>query len=149
MATAYTPGLTVTRRTTHRVRRLLPVAGDVLVKKGDTVSALDIVAETFMPGDVTPVNIANMLALPPGDVPECMLKQEGDAVEEGEPIAQTKGIFGFFKKACKSKATGTVETISPITGQVMIRGEQEPRSVIDDSITNEGRVVPQHVAQVA
>ena len=43
------------------------------VKKGDTVSALDIVAEPFMPGDVTPINIANMLALPPGDVPECRL----------------------------------------------------------------------------
>ena len=39
MATAYTPGLTVTSRTTHRVRRLLPIPGDVLVKAGDEVDA--------------------------------------------------------------------------------------------------------------
>ena len=129
MATAYTPGLTVTARTTHRVRRLLPISGDVLVKKGDTVASQDIVAETFMPGDITPVNIANILSLPPGDVAECMLKKEGDPVEAGEPIARTKGIFGLFKNTCTARVGGTLESISSVTGQVMIRGEPEPVSV--------------------
>ncbi|MCZ6445797.1 MAG: hypothetical protein O6758_06400, partial [Planctomycetota bacterium] len=73
MATAYTPGLTVTNRITHRCRRVLPIPGDVLVGVGDTVNARDVVAQTLMPGDITPMNIANMLALPPADVPECML----------------------------------------------------------------------------
>jgi hypothetical protein len=129
MATAYTPGLTVTSRTTHQVRRLLPIPGDVLVKVGDEVGAEDVVAETFMPGDITPLNIANLLSLPPADVPECMLKSEGDRIEIDEPLARTKGIFGLLKNTCKSKVAGTVETISSVTGQVMVRGEPEPVQV--------------------
>jgi hypothetical protein len=126
MATAYTPGLTVTARTTHRVRRLLPIRGDVLVKEGDDVTAQDIVAQTFMPGDITPVNVANVLSLPPGDVAECMLRTTGDSLSIGDPIARTKGIFGMLKNTCTAKVAGTLESISSVTGQIMIRGEPEP-----------------------
>jgi len=129
MATAYTPGLTVTARTTHRVRRLLPIAGDVLVKEGDTVAAQDIVAETFMPGEITPVNIANILSLPPGDVAECMLKKQRDPILVGDAIARTKGIFGLFKNTCPARVAGTLESVSSVTGQIMIRGEPEPVQV--------------------
>ncbi|MHC4446534.1 MAG: hypothetical protein ACYSXF_01830 [Planctomycetota bacterium] len=119
----------MTDRVLHRVRRLLPIPGEVLVKVGDRVDAQDVVAQTHMPGDVTPVNVANLLSLPPADVPECMLKKEGDVIEEGEQLGRTKGIFGLFKKTCKSKVAGKVETISVVTGQVMIRGEPEPVEV--------------------
>ncbi len=129
MATAYTPGLTVTSRLTHRVRRQLPIHGEVKVMVGDRVDARDIVAETFMPGEVTPINIASLLALPPADVPECMLKKEGDPVEVGEALARTKGIFGLFKNVCASKVAGTLETVSAVTGQVMVRGEPLPVQV--------------------
>jgi len=129
MGQAYTPGLAVTRRTTHRCRRVLPIQGDVLVKVGDRVDARQVVARTYMPGDVTPVNVANLLSLPPVDVPECMLAKEGDRVEAGHPLAQTKGIFGRFKTTAKSPQSGTVETISPVTGQVILRGEPIPVQV--------------------
>jgi hypothetical protein len=129
MATAYTPGLTVTPRTTYRARRILPIPGQVKVALGDRVTHRQVVAETFMPGDVTPVNVANVLSLPPGDVPECMLRKEGERVAEGEVLARTKGIFGLFRSSCTSKASGTIETISTVTGQVMIRGEPEPVQV--------------------
>jgi hypothetical protein len=119
----------VTSRTTHRVRRLLPIPGDVLVKVDDEVDARDVVAETFMPGDVNPINVANLLSLPPTDVPECMLKKEGDTIEVGEALARTKGIFGLFKNTCRSKVAGTIETISSVTGQVMVRGEPDPVQV--------------------
>jgi hypothetical protein len=148
MSTAYTPGLTVTSRTTHRVRRVLPIPGDVLVKVGDAVAAEDVVAETFMPGDVTPVNVANLLSLPPADVPECMLKSEGDRIEVGEPLARTKGIFGMLKNTHVSKTAGTIETISSVTGQVMVRGEPEPVQVraylsgrVVDVLPDEGCVI--------
>ena len=61
MGQAYTPGLKVTNRVTHRTRRLLPIAGEVLVKAGDKVDAQQVVARTFMPGEITPVNLANFL----------------------------------------------------------------------------------------
>ena len=56
MAKAYTPGLKVSARTTHRSRRLLPISGEVKIAAGDTVVASDVVAETFMEGDVVPMN---------------------------------------------------------------------------------------------
>jgi hypothetical protein len=129
MGQAYTPGLKVTNRVTHRARRVLPIKGDVLVKVGDAVNAKDVVAQTFMPGDVEPVNVANLLSMPPADVAECMLKKEGDTIEVGEPIARTKGIFGMFKTTLRSKHAGTIETVSDVTGQVIIRGEPIPVQV--------------------
>jgi hypothetical protein len=106
MGQAYTPGLKVTNRMTLHVRRLLPIKGEVLVNVGDKVDAEQIVARTYMPGDITPVNLANILSMPPGDVKECVLKEEGDKIALDEPLAQTKGIFGMFKNVYKSKHEG-------------------------------------------
>jgi hypothetical protein len=55
MAVAYTPGLKVTNRVRHQARRVLPIAGDVLVKVGQKVDAKDVVAQTFMAVDVNPL----------------------------------------------------------------------------------------------
>ncbi len=122
MAQAYTPGLKVTPRTIHRARRVLPIAGEVLVKVGQTVQATDVVAQTFMPGEITPLNMANLLSMPPEEVPGCMLIKEKSAVKVGDVLARSKGIFGMFKNEYKSKTEGTVEAISGVTGQVIMRG---------------------------
>jgi hypothetical protein len=129
MAKAYTPGLKVAARTTHRARRLLPIAGKVCVAVGDVVTADDVVAETFMDGDITPMNMANRLSCPASEVAGLMLKQIGDSVEQGEPIARSKGIFGAFKTEVISDATGTIEQVSSVTGQVMVRGAAIPVQV--------------------
>ena len=129
MAKAYTPGLLVTRHKKHRIMRRLPISGDVRVKINDQVNAGDIVAETNLPGNVHPVNLANQMSLPPADVVACMLKAEGDAIALDEPMAQSKGMFGMFKNTVKSRFEGTVETISPVTGQVIIRGAPLPVQV--------------------
>jgi biotin carboxyl carrier protein len=123
MAVAYTPGLKVTRFVRHQTRRLLSIAGDVLVKVGQKVDAKDVVAQTFMPGDVTPINLSNLLSVPPGEVSECLLVKEGEAIEVGQPLARTKGIFGVFKNEYKSKSAGTLESVSKVTGQLIVRGE--------------------------
>jgi transcription antitermination factor NusG len=129
MAQAYTPGLKVTNRTPHRCRRLLPIKGEVVVSAGEVVEAEQVVARTFMPGDITPLNMANLLAMPPADVADCMLRKEGDTVKVGDELAQSKGIFGLFKNTVKSKHEGTIETISHVTGQVILRGEPIPIEV--------------------
>lgn len=130
MSHAYTPGLKVTNRSTHRVRRSLPIPGDVMVKVGQKVQADTIVAQTFMPGDVFPLNLANVLSLPPVDAKECLLKKEGERIRIGEPLARTKGIFGFFKNEYKSTVEGTIETVSEVTGQLIVRGEPIPVQVL-------------------
>ncbi len=155
MARAYTPGLMVSARTRHHTRRLLPISGDVLVKVGDTVEARQVVARTLMPGDITPLNMAKLLSMPPADVPECMLKKPGENVAIGEILARTKGIFGMMRTEYKSPVAGTIETISSVTGQVILRGEPSPLQVraylpgtVTEIIPNEGCVVEADIAYV-
>jgi hypothetical protein len=126
---AYTPGLKVVGAMRYTARRLLPISGNVLVKPGDRVDARQVVAETFMPGDIIPLNLAKLLSIPPNDVPECILKKEGDRIERGDVLARTKGIFGKFRQEYKSEAAGTIESISAVTGQVILRGAPQPVQV--------------------
>jgi hypothetical protein len=58
-----------------------------------------------------------------------MLKKVGDRVEVDEPLAQTKGMFGLFKAMQHSKVAGTIESISEVTGQVIVRGDALPVQV--------------------
>ena len=130
MAHAYTPGLKVTAQETIRRKRLLPIKGEVLAKVGDEVSPETVIARTHIPGDVRPLNVANILGLPPADVPTAMKKKEGDAVEDGEVIAMTKGFFGFMSREVKSPLAGKVESVSDVTGQVHVRGTPIPVEVV-------------------
>jgi hypothetical protein len=155
MAKAYTPGLKVTALTDHSVDRILPISGEVKVGEGDTVEAGTVVAETFMDGDITPLNVANLLGAQPGDVPSMMLKGEGEPVEKDEVIARNKGIFGMFKNECRSPASGTIQTISATTGQVMIAGPPIPVQVkaylpgrVSSVMPGEGVVVENRVALI-
>jgi biotin carboxyl carrier protein len=129
MAKAYTPGLKVSARMTFRARRQLPVTGEVLVSAGERVDARRTVARTFIEGEVTPVPLASLLSVPAGDVPELLLVKQGDRVNAGDVVARTKGIFGFGKKELASPASGTVESVSATTGQMMLRGEPIPVEV--------------------
>jgi len=148
MTHAYTPGLRVTEMMTISKRRILPLKGDVVVKVGDKVTPDVVVARTDLPGNVEPINIANILGVPPEDVGECMLKKEGEPIEKGETIGMTKSFFGLFKSEAKSKIDGSVENISNITGQVLLRGHPIPvevkaylDGVITEVIPEEGVVV--------
>lgn len=123
MTQAYTPGLKVAARMVHRARRTLPIPGDVLVEVGQHVDARQVVAQTLMPGDVTPVNVAHLLAVSPEEVPATMLKREGEPVGTGELLAKTQGMFGLFQSQAASPMTGLLETVSKVTGQVMLRGK--------------------------
>jgi len=153
MTAAYTPGLKVSKRMRYRIRRTLPVPGDVLVQVGGRVQATDVVAQATMPGDVTPVNLANALAVPPPEVPGAMILAEGDHVAVGDLMARSKGIFGMFRAEYRAKTTGTIESISGVTGQVIIRGEPKPVQVLAyltgnvvEVIPNDGVVIEAEVA---
>nr|MBN2277160.1 hypothetical protein [candidate division Zixibacteria bacterium] len=129
MGHAYTPGLKVTEKILIKKNRILPLKGEVVVKKGDKVSPDDIVARTDLPGPVEPINVANILGIPPEDIRDTMLKKQGDRVKEGEVIALSKSFFGLFKSECKAKISGTIESISQVTGQVLLRGAPIPVTV--------------------
>ena len=137
MAHAYTPGLKVAAGITIRSERRLPLAGTVIAQLGNKVQAEDVVATANLPGNVQLVNIANLLSIPAGDVKDCMLKTEGDAVEKNEIIATTHGFWGLFKSQARSPIDGTVESISDVTGQVIMRTAPVPvnvNSYVDGSV---------------
>lgn len=127
MAHAYTPGLRVTRQALIRKQRRLPLRGEVLVEEGQRVRRDQVVARTLLPGEVSTLNLVNRLGITPQELPGYMLKKEGEAVQEGEALAQTRPLIKWFKTTVEAPVSGAVESISAVTGQVMIR--QAPRPV--------------------
>ena len=155
MTHAYTPGLIVTGSITLRKRRVLPVKGETTVPPNTFVKPQDVVARTFLPGEVLPLNVANLLNIPPEDVPAAMIKKEADPIKKGEIIAESRGLFGLFKSKVAATVDGTIETISGVTGQVLQRDTAIPVEVqayiqgtIIEVIPNEGVVVETHGALV-
>ena len=148
MAHAYTPGLKVTEGMTIQKERRLPLEGEVLVEAGVTVKAEDVVAKADLPGNVQLLNVANLLSVPPEEVVEYMLKSVGEAVSEDEIIATTKGLFGLFKSQARSPINGTIEAVSDVTGQVILREPPVPVEVkaytdgtVTETVPNEGVTV--------
>ncbi len=153
MAHAYTPGLKVLRETYLERARILPLKGEVKVTEGQKVSPDDVVCATALPGNVQMVNVANVLNIEPGEVPEMMLKKVGDEVAEGEVIAETPGLFGLFKTRATAPVKGTIESISNVTGQVVIREAPIPveidaylEGVVRKVVPEEGVVIGTYAA---
>lgn len=148
MAFAYTPGLRVADVAVVRKERRLPLKGKVLVRLGDEVLADTVVASTELPGNVKMINLANILGVPTEDIPSLLFKASGDAMEENEIIAQSKGIFGLFRNTVKSPIRGTFESFNKVTGQAVLREPPAPVTIeayvngrIVDIIEDEGVVV--------
>lgn len=129
MAHAYTPGLKVTADTVVEKVRRLPVKGEVLVGVGDAVDPGTVVARARIAGDPETVNLAYLLGSEPSDVEHYLIKKPGDAVREGEVIARTSGIFGLFKREVKAPVDGTIEHVSSVTGQMIVRRPPVPVEV--------------------
>ena len=129
MAHAYTPGLRVTEKIVFKKERKLPLKGQVLRKVGEKVSAEDVVARTELPGNVQTINVANRLSILPEDIERNMLVKLGDWADEAEVIAESKSFFGLFKSKARMPVGGTIESVSDITGQVIIREKAIPVEV--------------------
>ena len=148
MANSYTPGLKVLKKTIFKTKRILPLKGDVHVNVGDFIQPDTIVASTNLPGNVQMVKLSNILNIDPKDVGNVLRVKVGDLVRKGEMIAETEGVFGFFKSSFSSPIDGIIESISPTTGRLIIREKPIPvqidgyvRGVVDKVIPEEGIVV--------
>jgi hypothetical protein len=155
MAHAYTPGLKVLQHSKVRKERRLPIKGEVKMKKGDIVQADDIIAKTNLPGNVHMVKVANRLNISPADIYDVLTVKEGDDLKKGDMVAETQGLFGFFKSELRSPVSGQVESISDVTGQIVMREEPLPVEVdayvsgtVSDIIMDEGVVIESDAAYV-
>lgn len=128
MAHSYTPGLTVTERTVVRKRRLLPIPGTVLCKVGDQVKPGTVVARAELAGKVHVINVANLLGVAPDEVQDYLIKKPGDAIQKDDILAENKPFMKWLKTEVRSPVQGTVESISAVTGQLLLR---EPPRLLD------------------
>ncbi len=148
MAHAYTPGLRVTDSATLLRERRLPLKGTVMVQAGVVVAPDTIVARTELPGNVQTVNLAGRLSLDPARVAEALSKPVGSAVKKGEVIATGKSLFGMIKNHVESPADGVLESVSHVTGQLILREPPIPvemsayvRGTVAEVLPEEGVVV--------
>ena len=152
-AYAYTPGLKVKRAMLVRKTRRLPIPGKVLVEEGDEVDFKTIIARTELAGEPEIVKVAILLGVEPEDVPRYMTKKVGDEVKEGDVIAHYRAFFGLIKRDVVSPVDGVIESISDITGQVVIRKPPVPLEVdayipgkVVEVLPNEGAVIETNAA---
>ncbi len=148
MAHAYTPGLRVAEDAVLRRERRLPLKGKVLVARGDVVAAHDVVARTELPGNVQTVNLAAKLGIDPAKAPESLMVPVGTAVKKGDPIAGAKSLFGLVKNQAAAPCDGVVESVSHISGQLILREPPIPvevaayvHGVVADVLPDEGVVI--------
>ena len=145
MAHSYTPGLKVLHETKVIKERRLPLKGDVLKKKGEMVLPDDIVAKTDLPGNVQMVNVGNLLNIDATDISTVMKVEKDSKFAKGDIIAETAGFFGMFKSNVTAPVSGTLESFSEVTGQVVLREAPIPVEMdayisgkVKDTIPNEG-----------
>lgn len=141
MAAIFTPGLKVAAETVVIKDRRLPLEGEVLVSVGERVGADDVVARTALPGKIYPVNVANQLGVSAGRLKQYMDKSVGESVSEGEVVARTPGLLGLFKSESSAIVSGTIESISTVSGEVIYQANPVPVEV--DAYIN-GHLVEVH-----
>jgi len=128
-AHAYTPGLKVKRNATVIRERKLPLPGDILVKEDETVSYDTIVAETEVPADPLLLKASVILGVDEDEIKDFLLKNEGDSVKKDEVIGKYRTLFGLINREIASPINGVIESISELTGQVILRPDPIPVKV--------------------
>ena len=143
---AYTPGLKIKELALVKKTRRLHIPGSVLVKLGDIVSADTSIARTTILGEPIIINASDILSIDMEveDLTDYILKKVGDTVDKGELIGKYSAFFGLIKKFCRSPVKGTIESISNITGQVILR---EPPKPVEVKAYIPGKIV--NILQVA
>ncbi len=148
MGHAYTPGLRVTPHAVLRRERRLPLKGQVLVRQGDHVGPQDVVARTELPGIVQVINLAARLGVDHEKVPGTLVKPVGADVRAGETVAEARGLMGLSRRVVTAPADGFIESVSPVTGQLLLREPAVPvevgayvRGTVTEVIPCEGVVV--------
>lgn len=148
MAHSYTPGLRVTASAVLRRERRLPLKGQVLVKAGDAVGPQDVVARTELPGNLQTINLASRLGVDSDRVLQALRKGVGSDVRSGELLAESQGPFGFARRSVLAPADGFIESVSSVTGQLVLREPALPvevnayvRGLVAEVLPEEGVIV--------
>jgi len=101
-------------------RRVLPAPGRVVVRKGQKVNPLDVVAETNRNPEHLLLDLAHGLGVPPERCERFMRCEVGAEVSEGDILA---GPVGFAKRVFRSPRDGRVIQIRGGQTLLEVRGQ--------------------------
>jgi hypothetical protein len=102
-------------------KRLLPATGKVLTRKGQKVSAAEVVAEANLTPSHVLLDIARGLGLPAAEADKYIQKQQGEEVAVGDVIA---GPVGLARRVMRATQAGLVVLAGG--GQVLLQLEGQP-----------------------
>src|SRR5438105_1815271 len=118
-----------------------------MVGEGDRVDPDTVVARTELPGLMQTVKLAEQMGTEPSEVIHSLQVKQGDRIEKGTLLAQTKGMFGLFKSEYRAQVEGVLEMVSEHTGHLGIRQPPTPiekdayiRGIVTKVIPEEGVV---------
>lgn len=125
------------------------------MKAGDSVKYDTVVARAMLPGPLQTIKLAEKLGIEAKEVPGVCQVKVGDKIEKGQLVAQTKGWLIFKGQDVLSDFAGEVESISEISGSILIREPSLPVDIlcyvegkIAEVIPGEGAVVETRGAMV-
>ena len=96
-------------------------------------------ARAELPGKVYPVNLANQLSVAPDEINEYLIKKAGRPGSEGRDSGREQATHQMVQdRNSFSPITGTIESLSTVTGQVLLR---EPPRVLDLLAYVDGTIV--------
>jgi hypothetical protein len=101
--------------TTIRRDRLLPVPGRIIVREGQKVNPLDVVAEAHLGENHLLIDVARMLKIQPDVTQNLIQVKAGDVVSQGEIIARQTGLI---PQIIRAPSSGQVLLVG--TGQVLM-----------------------------
>ncbi len=103
--------------------RLLPRPGDALVKQGDRVEPMDVVARTYVPLAPFVVNIGQLFKVPSRHAHTLMLKKVGDSFAKDEVLARKKSLIGK-SLVCRAPSAGRL--LAEHNGEVLLELAPSP-----------------------
>lgn len=155
MGSAYTPGLTVSGDIVVRRTRRLPIKGEVTVNVGDKVAPKQVVAIAKLPGLLQTIKLAEKLGVEPKDVKGLLKVESGQPLTKGDLVAESKGFFGLGRQRILSDFSGQIESISEVSGHMLIREAPIPVDIdafisgtIVEVMQDEGAIVETRGAMV-
>ncbi len=104
-------------------RRVLPMAGELLVHRGDRVIPGDAVARCSLPGGVRVIDVVGALGVDAARAARQMQISAGDHVEAGDPLAKPS-LLSWPRKQVLAPFCGTVQDVGD--GYIFLRQDPQP-----------------------
>jgi hypothetical protein len=107
--------------TNIRRPRLLPFPGRVLVKAGQKVNAIEVIAESHIPNKHHLLDIRRAFGVSGAIADGLITRQKGEHIQKGDIVAETGKVFS---RVIRAPVDGSIVAVS--NGQVLIEASDAP-----------------------